>query len=299
AQTAGAAIANGIIVNAVDANWNLAGIATNNVTITTTDSNASVADDNGGATGNMTLVSGTSTLSSLTFKTTGTRTITATASGLTASTSANVTVNAGAFTKLQLLVPGETAAPGTVTGKTGTPSAQFAGTDVSVTVNAVDALWNPVSSVTDLVGITSSDTTATLPMNTALASGTQSMTVLFNTNGSFTITATDLGDGSKTASTSPAIAVSPAQFTPATGGSGITADNAATGTFTSLTGPTYSEDLAGEVGTGTIILNAPAGFMFDTGGTAPTVSSAKISGTGNSPVQGSVTSVTSTQITYT
>src|SRR5439155_22015420 len=75
--------------------------------------------------------------------------------------------------------------------------------------------------------------------------------------------------------------------------------NAATGTFTSLTGPTYSEDLAGEVGTGTIILNAPAGFMFDTGGTAPTVSSAKISGTGNSPVQGSVTSVTSTQITYT
>src|SRR5439155_7680538 len=75
--------------------------------------------------------------------------------------------------------------------------------------------------------------------------------------------------------------------------------NAATGTFTSLTGPTYSEDLAGEVGTGTIILNAPAGFMFDTGGTAPTVSSAKISGTGNSPVQGSVTSVTTNQITYT
>src|SRR5206468_7669304 len=124
------------------------------------------------------------------------------------------------------------------------------------------------------VGITSSDTTATLPMNAALVSGTQTTTVLFNTNGSFTITATDLGDGSKTASTSPAIAVSPAQFTPATGGSAIAADSA-TGTFTSLTGPTYSEDLAGEVGTGTIILNAPAGFVFDTGGTAPSVLSVK------------------------
>src|SRR5439155_12617879 len=69
AQTAGAAIANGIIVNAVDANWNVAGPATNNVTITTTDSNASVADDNGATTGNMNLASGTRTLSSLTFKT--------------------------------------------------------------------------------------------------------------------------------------------------------------------------------------------------------------------------------------
>src|SRR5439155_22006878 len=196
---------------------------TANVTITTSDSNATISDDNGGTTGNMTLVSGTRTLSSLTFKTAGTPTITASASGLTAGTSSSVTVNAGAFTKLQLLVENETAAPGSATGKTGTPIAQFAGTDVSVTVNAVDAQWNRVSSVTDLVGITSSDTTATLPMNTALASGTQTTTVLFNTNGSFTITATDLGDGSKTASTSPAIAVSPAQFTPATGGSAIPA----------------------------------------------------------------------------
>src|SRR4030095_11983427 len=48
-----------------------------------------------------------------------------------------------------------------------------------------------------------------------------------------------------------------------------------------------------------MILNAPAGFVFDTGGTAPTVSSVKFSGSGNSPVQGSITSVTATQITYT
>jgi len=245
-----------------------------------------------------TAVNGVAPFANLSHNVANTITVSFSSSGLTGATSGNIVVSPAAFSKLQLLVDGETAAPGSATGKTGTPAAQFAGTDVIVTVNAVDAQWNRVSSVTDLVGITSSDSTATLPMNTALVSGTQTMTVLFNTNGSFTITATDLSDGSKTASTSPAITVSPAQFTPATGGSAIAADGA-TGTFTSLTGPSYSEDIAGEVGTGTISLNAPAGFMFDTGGTAPTVLSAKISGTGNSPVQGSVTSVTSTQITYT
>src|SRR5439155_1092398 len=101
---------------AVDANWNLVTNATPNVTITTSDANATIADDNGGTAGNLSLVAGTRTLSSFTFKTAGTRTVTATdaAAALRASTSANVTVNSGAFVKLQLLVPGETAAPGTV-----------------------------------------------------------------------------------------------------------------------------------------------------------------------------------------
>src|SRR2546427_1136687 len=82
-QTAGTAMANGIVVNAVDANWNLVSSSTANVTFTTTDSNATIADDNGGTTGNMTLVSGTRTLSSFTFSTAGVRPITASASGLT------------------------------------------------------------------------------------------------------------------------------------------------------------------------------------------------------------------------
>ena len=134
-------------------------------------------------------------------------------------------------------------------------------------------------------------------MDTALVSGTRTMMVLFNTNGSFTITASDLSDGSKTASTSPAITVSPAQFTSATGGSAIPADSAASGAFTSLTGPTYSEDASGEVGTGTIILNAPAGFTFDTGGTAPTVAITKLGGgSGADNVIGSVTAVTSIRL---
>ena len=39
-------------------------------------------------------------------------------------------------------MPGETAAPGTTNGKTGTPNAQTAGNSFTVTVNAVDANWN-------------------------------------------------------------------------------------------------------------------------------------------------------------
>src|SRR5207249_4584279 len=111
------------------------------------------------------------------LNTTGGRTVTAsdiTDSGKTANTSSSITVNAAGFVKLQLLLPGETAAPGTASGKTGTPNSQTAGTAFSVTVNAVDANWNIVTTATDTVGITSSDSNGTMPSNSALASGTKS-----------------------------------------------------------------------------------------------------------------------------
>ena len=92
------------------------------------------------------------------------------------SSSASITVVAGAFSKLQTLLPGETAAPGTATGKTGTPTAQTAGTAFNVRSTPVDANWNPVSS-TDTVGITSSDTNAGLPANAALVAGTKTFSV--------------------------------------------------------------------------------------------------------------------------
>jgi len=94
-----------------------------------------------------------------------------------ASTSPSLTVNVGAFVKLQLLSPGEAAAPGTASGKTGTTLAQNAGTAFNVTVNAVDANWNVVTNVTHTIGITSSDSNATLPANAALVSGTKAFGV--------------------------------------------------------------------------------------------------------------------------
>src|SRR5205085_668055 len=175
-----------VTVNGVDADWNVVTSVTDTVGITTTDANA-------GLPANTALVAGTRTLS-VTNKTVGSWTVTATdiTDGTkTANTSPAIQVNAGAFVKLQLLVPGETAAPGSASGKTGAPTARTAGAAFSVTVNAVDANWNLVSTVTDTAGITSSDVNAALPANAALVGGTQSFSVTLNTAGSGTLTATD------------------------------------------------------------------------------------------------------------
>jgi hypothetical protein len=96
-----------------------------------------------------------------------------------------------------------------------------------------------------------------------------------------------------------------AAVTDATGGSAISAITVG-GTFTSLTGPAINEGSTGDIGVGTIILNAPAGFEFDTGGTAPTVQLTGGSGTASKNTNHlannaivAVDSVSSTQITFT
>src|SRR5439155_158562 len=131
-------------------------------------------------------------------------------SAIQSSTTPGISIQSGAFVKLQLLAPGETAAPGSSNGKTGTPTAQTAGTSVSVTVNAVDANWNLVTNAGDTVGISSTDANASLPSNGALVSGTKSLNVTLNTAGTATLTATDVTDGTKTAITSPSLTVNAA-----------------------------------------------------------------------------------------
>jgi hypothetical protein len=64
--------------------------------------------------------------------------LTATDGTLTGLASSAVQVNVGSLLQLQVLLPGETAAAGTATGKTGTPSGQTNGTAFNVTINAVD-----------------------------------------------------------------------------------------------------------------------------------------------------------------
>jgi hypothetical protein len=114
---------------------------------------------------------------------------------------AEVVVMANLFNKLQILAPGETSAPGTDTGRTGSPFKQAISYPFNVSVNAVDAYWNVVSSVYDTVGITATDATATLPPDAGFAGGTTTFVVTLNTNGSFTLTATDLTDNTKTPGT--------------------------------------------------------------------------------------------------
>src|SRR5690606_8136260 len=106
-----------------------------------------------------------------------------------------INVTTGAATMLQVLMPGETAAPGTSTVKTGTPAAQIAGNNIMVTINAVDENWNLVSTATPTVKITASDDNAELPDNTALTAGTRTFLVTFKTAGNHTVTATDQSEG--------------------------------------------------------------------------------------------------------
>src|SRR5207247_7154982 len=100
AQNPGIAITNGIVVNAVDANWNKVTSSVPDVIITSSDSSATMADDNGVNAGNLTLSAGSGTLSSFTFNVSGTQTITAAdaAGTLATNTSANITVNKSAST---------------------------------------------------------------------------------------------------------------------------------------------------------------------------------------------------------
>src|SRR5258708_14888933 len=79
---------------------------------------------------------------------------------------------AGSFSQLQVLLPGESAAPGTASGKTGTPSPQTGGIPFLVTVNACDAAWTVVPSVTHTIRILSSDASASLPAAAQLVGGT-------------------------------------------------------------------------------------------------------------------------------
>src|SRR5207247_5283605 len=110
-----------------------------------------------------TTVNGIATFANLSHNVATTITLNFTASGLSGATSGNIVVSPAAFAKLQLLMPGETAAPGSASGKTGTPTAYTAGTPSNVTVNAVDNFWNTVNTITDTVGITSSEDNAGLP----------------------------------------------------------------------------------------------------------------------------------------
>ncbi len=89
-------------------------------------------------------------------------------------------------------------------------------------------------------------------------------------------------------------------LTKATGGEAISADDSAVSTaFTTLTGPRLQEGFIGELTqNGTIVLQAPAGYEWDTGGSNPSASvAAAFGGTTNLAV--SFTSRTASQITFT
>ena len=101
---------------------------------------------------------------------------------------------AGPFSRLQILLPGETAAPGTSSGKTGSASNQTANIPFTITVRACDSQWNLVNTVTDAIQVLASDQSATLPAPAQLQAGTRTFTVTLNSAGNFTFQAHDQSD---------------------------------------------------------------------------------------------------------
>src|SRR5262249_18470316 len=65
--------------------------------------------------------------------------------------SAAVTIVGGAFTRVLVLAPGESVAPGTTSGRTGTPTDQSINYAFTCTILACDPWWNPVGGVSDMV----------------------------------------------------------------------------------------------------------------------------------------------------
>ncbi len=180
-----------ITVNSVDTNWNVAA-SSDTVQITATSDASAVLP------ANTALVAGTKTLSVTNAVAGSLRSLTATDisnGAITASTSPTYTVVAGAATRLIVMAPGESATYGVAPGKSGTPSHQTQTGSFTLTVNALDAFYNFVSSATDTVQITSTDGGATLPTNAQLVSGAKSFTLTQSLIGSVTDTATDLSNG--------------------------------------------------------------------------------------------------------
>jgi hypothetical protein len=99
---------------------------------------------------------------------------------------------------LQVLMPGETNAPGTPTGKIGTPLPQTVGNAFNVTVNAVDFSGNIMTGSSDPVTITSTDPAAAAGPE-VLVGGSVTFSVAFSVSGVQTITATDLIDATVSA----------------------------------------------------------------------------------------------------
>jgi len=124
------------------------------------------------------------------------------------------------FTQLLVLLPGETIAPNTPTGKTGTPtsiSLTSDSGDLAFTVQAVDAHFYPVTGASDTIDITdSSNGTATDPGPAAMVNGLVSYgvnptpgPVVFSTTGTFTVTATDTTNTNIPPATSSSVTVTP------------------------------------------------------------------------------------------
>jgi hypothetical protein len=165
--TAGTAI--NVTVTATDLSNNIATAYSGTVTFSSNDGQAVLP-------GNSTLSNGTGVFS-VTLKTAGSRTITATDTATSSITGTSNSVTVSAVAANHFLVSG--------------PSSATAGTALTVTVTAQDPFNNTATGYTGSVHFSSNDGQAGLPGNSALTNGTGTFSATLKTAGSRTITATD------------------------------------------------------------------------------------------------------------
>jgi hypothetical protein len=223
---------------------------TGTVHLTSTDPRAVLPAD-------FTLVNGTFSDTGLALKTAGVQTLTAAdpVSGLTGS--APTTVVPGPTQHFSVVAPPTTAH----------------GVPVNVTVTANDLAGNVTPGYAGTVHITSSDVAAVLPADATLTDGTGTFSVIFNTPGNQTVTATDTVD-SAVAGTSdpPTLVTGAATHFSVTATGPVTAGGAFTFTVTALdVNNNTATDYAGTVtftssdtGTG-VVLPADATLANGTG----------------------------------
>jgi hypothetical protein len=105
------------------------------------------------------------------------------------------------FTQLQVLLPGQTNAPGTALGYVGTPipiSLNSQGLNTTtITVNACDDSWHIISGITDQIHITTTDSGAYMPSGDLnMVNGTATFSgdngILFQSQGAWTVSAQDM-----------------------------------------------------------------------------------------------------------
>ncbi len=116
------------------------------------------------------------------------------------------------FVKLQVLLPGETNAPGTQTGKIGTPNSVGFNANsgiAAVTINAVDSTYHIAKVSGDMIKLTTSDSAAVPPSPAALVNGTVTEQLQFSSLGNFTVTATDTTSTNIPPATSSSVSVVP------------------------------------------------------------------------------------------
>lgn len=115
------------------------------------------------------------------------------------------------FAQLQVLLPGETNAPNTPTGKIGTPDpvSLGAGGAINVAINAVDSTYHIANVSGDMISLSCTDGSATLPTPAALVNGTVTEQVIFGSTGSFTVTATNTTNLNIPSATSSSVTVGP------------------------------------------------------------------------------------------